>query len=54
MTLKMQTLAGYKPYSGPNRHVIRVMGKPFVIPAVHRNLHSENFHVRKISGGKKF
>jgi hypothetical protein len=25
------------------------MGNPFVVPAVHRNLHSENFLVRKFS-----
>jgi hypothetical protein len=29
------------------------MGKPFVIPTVHRNLHGEKFLVGKISGGKK-
>jgi hypothetical protein len=31
-----------------------VMGKPFVIPALHRNLHSKNFLVQKISCRKKF
>jgi hypothetical protein len=35
-------------------HIIRIMDKPYVIPAVHRSLNSKNFLVQKKSGGKVF